>query len=87
MQNFKRNRKKSRLVFEVQPQQTVPFQGKTTGTQYTLPYLVVSVRQELRKPSAANGTFDFITKKEDGRYFHHGTADPDQQGTWNGIEQ
>ena len=65
----------------------MPFQGETTGTQYAFPYLVVSVWQELRKPAAANGTFNFIAKKQYGCDFHHGTADADQPGTWNSIEQ
>jgi hypothetical protein len=64
MQHLERGSEKISLLFQVKPQQTMPFKRQTIGTQSIVSSHPIAIRQELPEMLAANRTFHLIAQIE-----------------------
>lgn len=62
MQDFQWCGKEIRLLLQIKPQQTMPFERQTFGTQAIVHRLAITVGQEFPEMTAANGAFHLVAQ-------------------------
>ena len=62
MQDLQRCSEEIRLLFQVEPQQTMPFERQALGAQTVIHRLAVAIGQKLTEMTAANGAFHLVAE-------------------------
>ena len=60
MQHFQRCREEIRLLFQIEPQQTMALKRQALGAQTVIHSLAVAIRQKLAEMSTTNGALHLI---------------------------
>jgi hypothetical protein len=85
MQDFQGCGKEIRFLFQIQPKQTVTFQGQTFGAHPVIDRLPVTVGQKLAEMPATNGTFHLVAPVKGTNQKTEEVTAPDQKLAWEQL--